>query len=258
MKLLFFCALLAVGAATSIDGCTFTSGSNDYDLSSLHSATYYKATGGPFDYDFNVCGQVVGVSNCPGMMCQYLNGNLAAVIALWETPTWSLLNAADPKSGLTFTMSNGVPCDIEGVSLPRVSIWQFPCTPGGKEYTSMTVTNNVANLTNCQATYVIPTSASCPGHGGHHGGGGGGGGGHKLSGGWVFIILVIVFSVLYCAVGGFMNHRKGATGADLCPNRDFWAGLPGLVKDGFGFTIAKIRGCIGGSGGGGGGYQQTA
>ena len=90
------------------------------------------------------------------------------------------------------------------------------------------------------------------------GGGGGGGGKKGLSGGWVFIILLCVLIPLY-VVGGciYKSQKLGATGMDKCPNVEFWRDLPALVKDGFAFTFAKIRGLCGGGGAAGANTYET-
>ena len=44
-----------------------------------------------------------------------------------------------------------------------------------------------------------------------------------------------------------LNPRyKGANGKESIPNFDFWTSIPGLIKDGFGFTISTVREKIGG------------
>jgi len=88
--------------------------------------------------------------------------------------------------------------------------------------------------------------------------GGGGGGGSSsssgMSGGSVFIIIVVVVSAFYVIVGCAYNRvKKGTTGMrESCPQNEFWCDLPGLMKDGFLFTKAKVTG----KGGGGDGYDK--
>jgi hypothetical protein len=88
---------------------------------------------------------------------------------------------------------------------------------------------------------------------------GGGGGGSSssssgLSGGSVFIIIVIVVAAVYVAAGCAYNRfKKGTTGMrESCPQNEFWCDLPGLMKDGFLFTKAKLTG----KSGGGDGYDK--
>lgn len=39
-----------------------------------------------------------------------------------------------------------------------------------------------------------------------------------------------------------MRFKKGATGIEMIPNVEFWASLPGLVKDGIKFSFMNTCG----------------
>ena len=43
--------------------------------------------------------------------------------------------------------------------------------------------------------------------------------------------------------GGYLYNvkRNGLSGSEAIPNHGFWTALPGLIKDGCGFTWAKLR-----------------
>eukprot|EP00730_Choanoeca_flexa_P008732 TRINITY_DN12530_c0_g1_i12.p1 TRINITY_DN12530_c0_g1~~TRINITY_DN12530_c0_g1_i12.p1 ORF type:complete len:275 (+),score=81.50 TRINITY_DN12530_c0_g1_i12:69-893(+) len=58
----------------------------------------------------------------------------------------------------------------------------------------------------------------------------------------VFFGVLIGYFVIGFAVLKFGMKKEGV---DTVPNYSFWASLPGLVKDGFSFTIAKARGTSG-------------
>jgi hypothetical protein len=47
---------------------------------------------------------------------------------------------------------------------------------------------------------------------------------------------------VYLLAGVSYNKFKGESGVELVPNISFWREFPGLVQDGFTFTIGKIRG----------------
>lgn len=65
----------------------------------------------------------------------------------------------------------------------------------------------------------------------------------KLSGGSIFLIIFFVTLAVYLIAGvAYMRIRHEAEGADLIPNREFWADLPVLVKDGVVFSLAKVSG----------------
>jgi len=74
----------------------------------------------------------------------------------------------------------------------------------------------------------------------------------SMSGGTIFIIIVIVAASVYVIGGCAYNRVKGAGWRESCPNYEFWSDLPGLMKDGFLFTKAKLTG----KGGSGDGYDK--
>jgi hypothetical protein len=63
-----------------------------------------------------------------------------------------------------------------------------------------------------------------------------------LSAGDGLLIAVSCLLAVYILGGVIINHRAGATGWDLMPNRSFWSSLPGLIKDGFRFAFIDFFG----------------
>ncbi|KAF7265862.1 uncharacterized protein LOC143198053 [Rhynchophorus ferrugineus] len=62
-----------------------------------------------------------------------------------------------------------------------------------------------------------------------------------LSTGSVFCIIFFTTAVVYFLGGGLILYfARGARGVEVIPNYDFWASIPGLVKDG---TIYILSGC---------------
>jgi hypothetical protein len=67
-----------------------------------------------------------------------------------------------------------------------------------------------------------------------------------LSGGWIFVIILVVVSFVYFVGGMALNRFKnGKSGAEMIPNITFWRDLPGLVKDGCSYFVAKVKGLCG-------------
>ncbi|KNC54259.1 mannose 6-Phosphate Receptor [Thecamonas trahens ATCC 50062] len=60
------------------------------------------------------------------------------------------------------------------------------------------------------------------------------------SGGTILLIVAVVFAFVYL-VGGCVYKRVvvGAVGLEMIPNVDFWRSLPGLVLDGFNFSLRR-------------------
>jgi len=66
--------------------------------------------------------------------------------------------------------------------------------------------------------------------------------GSGLSTGDILIILFLSLSVVYVVAGIAINKGvRKLEGAEILPNRTFWMALPGLVKEGFQFTMEKVR-----------------
>jgi len=65
-----------------------------------------------------------------------------------------------------------------------------------------------------------------------------------LSGGWVFVIIVLVGATVYLLVGILVKWKvmHAEPGPELIPNIDFWRELPGLLKDGCFFVKGKLTG----------------
>jgi len=69
----------------------------------------------------------------------------------------------------------------------------------------------------------------------------------EVSPGTVIMILIVVLACLYLVVGILWNkYREQKEGVEVIPNIDFWASLPGLIKDGVMFTISKVSCAEGG------------
>eukprot|EP01087_Luapelamoeba_hula_P022535 TRINITY_DN80_c0_g1_i2.p1 TRINITY_DN80_c0_g1~~TRINITY_DN80_c0_g1_i2.p1 ORF type:complete len:261 (-),score=42.12 TRINITY_DN80_c0_g1_i2:90-872(-) len=92
--------------------------------------------------------------------------------------------------------------------------------------------------------HACPTGKS--GDGGGDGGDGDDDDGMPISGGWIFIIILVGLFFLYFLFGAiFMAWRKQARGLDIIPNKDFWFALPGLFIAGHVFLWQKARGLCG-------------
>ncbi|CAH1999323.1 unnamed protein product [Acanthoscelides obtectus] len=65
---------------------------------------------------------------------------------------------------------------------------------------------------------------------------------HGLSGGSIFLIMLLVFLTIYLVGGGLMLYFiRGARGVEVIPNIEFWRNLPSLVKDGLMFLLAGCK-----------------
>jgi len=225
----------------AVFGCTAPSFS--FDLSTLTSTADFSASApdGAYTYYLNPCGVAntnpVG-SKCAAAsstFCQKSSTGAGANLGTCTVgtgspvvPTWTAI-----PNGVQVTYKNGDGCSSTGGL--KTGVINFLCVPGlGRGIANGTVAENPT----CTYTMNILTSFVCQGSGGEPSKG--------LSGGWIFIIILIVLIVLYIAVGCvYQRKKKGANGMESCPNIEFWRGLPILVKEGFTFTWSKLRGLCG-------------
>jgi len=65
----------------------------------------------------------------------------------------------------------------------------------------------------------------------------------KISGGTVFLILLLIGVFLYVLIGsGYNKYKKGTVGVrETCPHSEFWLNFVGYVRDGFLFTKSKCK-----------------
>ncbi len=128
-------------------------------------------------------------------------------------PTWSYTDAT--KQSVTFEMSGANQCWAQpGASQPYTTTVILNCA---KTQSDLIVTAPTG--TSCNAVYTMSTPLACKG-----GSPSGGGAAKKgLSGGWVFIIILIVVFPLY-VIGGcvYKSQKLGSTGMEKCPNVEFW------------------------------------
>jgi Autophagy-related protein 27 len=202
----------------------------------------YSVPDSQYTLDFNVCGKVIETTptKCTqesGDICQYQGGQFVSMIASTaQANTWASVTVNGKATYQTHS-ADGDNC-VGVTDKPRTSTIIFSCDPDHQVGTL--TTSKGAN--DCDYVINFPTSIAC---------GGGGGSPSKskgLSGGWVFIIILLCVTPVYIAGGCYWNHRKNpeATWREKCPHAGFWAAIPGLTKDGCVFTYQKLRACMSG------------
>jgi hypothetical protein len=250
---LLCCAGLALAALPDCDGDI---GGTTFSLSDMALDTgAYKYTGSSsgggvlteYKYTMNICKKVNSDGKCTSdgaMVCQKnMDGSFGAVIAYWSAsktpaPKLSLISSSAPEKGVKMSFTNGDKCYVNPTTNQvRKANVNLHCDSGAAVPTKFKLSEESST---CTFTIDITSPDACPGGG--------------MSGGTLFLILLLVSFLVYLGVGIFLQHRKGATGSELMPNLAFWKDLPNLVKTGIQFTVAKAKGARGG--GAASGYED--
>jgi len=237
--LLGFC-VSSIFTQPSCSGIKASDGSS-YDLSQLSTAGILNAPqtgtdGTPYVYNVTVCGnQPMGCNNanCAGP-------NTAGICQTWSDGSGSharccgrfdgsaTVVALTGKRGVVITYDNGDACGSCLPAGPRSTILTILCGGSGV-WSPVTVTGGAPNIP--AIIYINGTSGTlCGGSG-------------SLSGGWIFIIILLCLGFVYLIGGIIFNAAiRKQSGKEMIPNITFWSDMPGLIADGGRFIGNKVRG----------------
>lgn len=175
-----------------------------------------------------------------GALCQYdvdKDNELTAMLASFTAqplPTLEYIEAENPDSGYQLKFVNGDECPMGFTTRERVVTMKLTCDRSNKEKTFQITEPR----SDCEYEVDIASKFACDGA--TSGGG--------LSGGAIFLLIVLGVALIYTLFGCIICVAKFGKpiGIEACPHKDFWCSLPKLFVAGIGFTIAKIKGCFGG------------
>jgi len=221
--LLAFVLLLGISVASA--ACGFGS----IDVSGLTTKSDYSGSASTYSYKMNVCG-MSNEGKCDQSICQFnAAGEKVAGLGKYDgaQPTWSYIDPTTPAKGVKAAFTNGNTCWMGGEQTRYANVL-FQCSD------SESGTFTIVEDPQCTFTLTMATKKACPGGSGTVTVSVG------ISGGWVFIILLLVGTFVY-VLGGCIYKRKklGLSGNEACPNYDFWKEVPVYVKDGFRFVFVN-------------------
>ena len=236
-------SVLAAAQDLPVPSCTLKKGSYEFDLSKLAGAVDLvgrDSTRPTWDFRMNVCSVSNYYPQCgagKAMICQADTAHPEqSEVALGfygyygPNPTLQLLDKNSPAKGLKLIMTNGDKC-ADGQD--RVVHLSLPCgsalpTEFSVAFNEDTCTYNMqyASLASCPTKFPAKV---------------------KLSGGTIFLIIVVSAGMLYLILGLLYNcFSRGMTGLAACPHREFWGSIPDLCFAGCAFSWAKVKGICGG------------
>lgn len=138
-----------------------------------------------------------------------------------DQQSWSLVNADEPATGVSVRFGGGSECVDSGSrqTVKRSTLVTVACNPDAREPANI---KWPSTSDDCSIALSFEHYSGCPSY--YSTG---------LSGGWVFVILVLVTLLVYC--GGCAAYKKatlGTSGVESVPNVEFWREFWDLVVDG--------------------------
>lgn len=223
-------------------GCSVTAGGTKFDLSHLPTSVVDVLPEADEDklykYQVSFCSDTAECQGNYGNMVRLRNSGLNTCLGIYGE--WS--NSANPaptKTSIGFQMKfqSEYYCS-DDFSKKYSSVFNFIC---GKNKSIGTLQAKKTGSDACEYSVDIMIDAACAGGAKPQGGGGDGlvGG---LSGGSIFLIILLVLAFVYVmGAFGFNYHKEKAVGF---PHKSFWCSrLPFWIKTGLMVTWVQIMTC---------------
>jgi len=229
-KLLLVCSIILLqklsSAQTNNYNCSWTNPQTGdvYNFNSLASSTAdYSVKTSSWNTWINVCRQIINTTCGVNVAaCQTWSGG-KATLGVATTAQWTSLvrSTTQGQKGATLQFGNGT----GGRSFEI----DFQCV----ESAGVGAPNFEVETPKLFYNFAWASKVACPSGNVPTPNGPGG-----LSGGSIFLILLLCLVVVYVAAGITFNVvKKKATGKEIIPNVEFWGSIPGLVKDGVMFIV---------------------
>jgi len=235
-------AFVALALAYLVSGAAFNC-SNDvlesgklyrFNLTSLFhepqfsDSLYFMGETGDLTY-INVCGDTTTTCSPSSPVCR--RAGLWSTMGFGDLETQVIkpieLNGVEAGNGVTVSYTNGEYCPgTTGTS----AVLHIVCSTGEPTVSALSVSND-----GCIVTATIKAPAGC------------GVLVSSMTGGEVFatvvLVLLLVGVVAYIAIGMVVNWKfKGAqTVPEMIPHKEFWASIPGYVRDGCKFVAHGFK-----------------
>ncbi|KAF2068795.1 hypothetical protein CYY_009880 [Polysphondylium violaceum] len=249
----------AISAQSAPSNCMTTLGGKKYNFSGFGNSTSWSfvvAGTNPTTYYWNVC---AAASKCNSIKpttpasCQFQSNTYRNTGDL-ASGSFVNYNAGSSGGGAIKYTTTGSPCKSGNT---RTTTVQMTCTPGKANIVTGADENPVGS---CLYEVQLSGKSACPTTTPTTSGtttGGDDGSSHSqetssshsgekpkkkgLSGGWIFIIILLCSITVYLVVGVIINAKvRHMHGTDMIPNKNFWVEFGALIKDGVFFIKSKI------------------
>jgi len=223
----FFVLILLLLKSMSASTCQYTTSRGTFNLSKIPEGVIpTQSPTSNFFYYLSVCSNNAASPEChdtPNGVCAIQAE--ASTRKCWGLATWDNTGKVTSTSdGLSIEFDNGSADECSDHS-PRSVQWIFKCDEG-----SEIGTIGIYEPKPCSYMINFPTKYVCDEYIIHTAMSGSG-----LSDGSIFLIILLVLIILYCAIGfGLNKYKKTADGLKAIPQSNFWCTqLPFWVRAGF-------------------------
>jgi len=238
MQLLFI--LIAVCTVALTQTCKIKTDKGSYNLSPISGKSYHVVdpVSKFVSYDFSFCSNVANISGCPN--------SVGSVSALQHTSVYGQCYSLGQWDSSYLSEDDGLVSTTNGFQIKfkngdsslcpekRTLIYDFQCE-GGVSVGTL----SLSVPANCEYEVTVPTKYVCSSVAG------------GLSGGTIFLIVLLSVIILYCIIGIGYNQRKGGTRGfkESVPQSELWCEkCPFWTKTGclvsWTFTCSTLRLCM--------------
>jgi len=217
--------------------CEYKDSTNvTHDLSSLTrkaADSYVMVAYKTSRYLMNICGTVASCGATSADVASCFSSGPTSGIVLGSSIGYNFSELKNPVQGqpplaVSIIYYNGALCTNGILYTTRINLFCDKTMPKGNYTISM------PGYKDCEYSFNLTSPLACKT-------------GSGSLGGWIFVIILCVGFVLYCAIGAVVNWQVfNITGSfELIPNYAFWKDLPFLVKDGCIFVWVRTLGLFG-------------
>eukprot|EP00455_Lapot_gusevi_P054392 TRINITY_DN870_c0_g1_i1.p1 TRINITY_DN870_c0_g1~~TRINITY_DN870_c0_g1_i1.p1 ORF type:complete len:256 (+),score=27.43 TRINITY_DN870_c0_g1_i1:147-914(+) len=194
-----------------------------YDFSPLTKSSgsdyQFDTADGTYTFFWNMCADMVQSHGCnkAGQAALFAKGQSACRRLASGEPNIRFTDTNNPSGGVTlhyeqtgdfcYSISRSQPYSLD------INILCDPESESSIQSVGLSASNGCSGYVNMKTKYACAK----PG----------------ISGGWIFVIILVCVTFVYISGGCFYKRRQlGAEGMEAFPNVDFWRTVPGYVKDG--------------------------
>lgn len=225
--------LLPAAVAAVSNACTYQIGNRFFDLSPLARADHdYTARLNGFTYHFNLCAPTMKMCNgqlAPASKWRGAGEGKCNNLGHVDTQIATFVDDKHPGRGVRLSWSGGDSCkkEIDGRMRPstRQVTFDIMCDHEQKQ----PILRSVEEINMCSYKVVFASDHGCLSD-------------HSSVGASTLLRYLVVAALLYLALGyAYISRTHHLSGVEALPHIELWREVPGLIDDGFAFSVAQLK-----------------